>query len=96
MLKTDTRLRKEDSEHVQPTQTSRFLKINTDWFFFTREKDLLGPYRSRDIAEHAVSIYVNKIDVSAKSGSPEDRVKTTGQRQESGNVLTFNHPNWNV
>ena len=96
MLKNDTRLRKEDSEHVQATQTSRFLKINTDWFFFTREKDLLGPYRSREIADHAVSIYVQKIALSAQSNSSKDYVKKTGERQQNDNVLTFNHPNWNV
>ncbi len=61
MTKKTIRIRQTDAPFLQPIQSNRYLEINDDWFFFTREKDLLGPYRSHLIAEHAVMVYIDKI-----------------------------------
>ena len=61
MTKKTIRIRQTDAPFLQPIQSNRYLEINDDWFFFTREKDLLGPYRSHLIAEHAVMVYIDKM-----------------------------------
>ena len=72
-------IRKTDAPFTQPIQTSRYLEINDDWFFFPREKDLLGPYRSRRIAEHAVNVYIDKIERQAEA-SQAPHAKTIDTR----------------
>ena len=88
-------VRKGDAAFIQPAQSSRYLEVNNDWFFFTREKDLLGPYRSRRIAEHAVKIYIKKMD-SFENGIDTKAVLRGVSDTDDTNVLYFRHPNWNV
>ena len=103
MTKKTIKIRQTDAPFLQPIQSNRYLEINDDWFFFTREKDLLGPYRSHLIAEHAVMVYINKmIRIShqkqsshAHTGMTNDEVKSDEQSKKS-NILYFKHPNWNI
>ena len=97
MTKKKIKIRQTDAPFLQPIQSNRYLEINNDWFFFTREKDLLGPYRSHLIAEHAVMVYIDKMvrisEGEASSGSPLNK---NVQLNKSSNILYFKHPNWNI
>ena len=107
MTTASNKIRKTDAPFAQPIQTSRYLEINDDWFFFTREKDLLGPYRTRVIAEHAVKVYIDKMEhqedsaVQAKKADNVTELKDTdSESAESGldnknNVFFFKDPDWN-
>lgn len=97
MSKPKQEIRRSDAAFLQPIQSSRYLEINDDWFFFTREKDLLGPYRSRPIAEHAVKVYINKVEPEDKSASNNSaNTSELGDRTIKDNVVYFKHPNWNL
>ena len=97
MTKKTIKVRKTDAPFLQPIQSNRYLEINNDWFFFTREKNLLGPYRSYLIAEHAVMVYIDKMvrisESTQPSGSPaSEDVKAN----KNSNILYFKHPNWHI
>ncbi len=109
MKEKNNSIRQSDAPFLQPIQSSRFLEINDDWFFFTREKDLLGPYRSKPIVEHAVKVYINKMQPAdkgtsnnnaAKSGLSKDKRSEDGSassdKEIKNNVVFFKHPNWNL
>lgn len=99
MTKNTQSIRKSDAAFIQPIQSSRYLEINDDWFFFTREKDLLGPYRSKTIAQHAVKVYINKIDpeeASAQNTKSASVSSTERGEAMQDNVVYFKHPNWNL
>lgn len=109
MKEKNNSIRQSDAPFSQPIQSSRFLEINDDWFFFTREKDLLGPYRSKPIVEHAVKVYINKMqpedketrnNKAALSGVSKDKGSGDGSavsgKEIKNNVVFFKHPNWNL
>ena len=87
---------------MQPNQSCRFIEITNEWFFFTREKELLGPYRSRRIVEHAAKLYGKKKRAESNThsitnlfgGNKEEPLPETSNLQE--NVLDFEHPNWDL
>lgn len=111
MTTASNKIRKTDAPFAQPIQTSRYLEINDDWFFFTREKDLLGPYRTRVIAEHAVKVYIDKMEQQDGSAVKVEKTETMENTDsesasaESGlnsknlesknNVFFFKDPDWN-
>jgi hypothetical protein len=96
MTKKTIKIRQTDAPFLQPIQSNRYLEINDDWFFFTREKDLLGPYRSHLIAEHAVMVYIDKmVRINDNVKSPGAMVDKADTGKES-NILYFKHPNWNI
>ena len=96
MTKKTIKIRQTDAPFLQPIQSNRYLEINDDWFFFTREKDLLGPYRSHLIAEHAVMVYIDKmVLINDNVKSPGAMVDKADTSKES-NILYFKHPNWNI
>jgi len=97
MTKKTIKIRQTDAPFLQPIQSNRYLEINDDWFFFTREKDLLGPYRSHLIAEHAVMVYIDKmVRVNAATQSPGSAINTENSNNNKSNILYFKHPNWNI
>ena len=105
MTKKTIKIRQTDAPFLQPIQSNRYLEINDDWFFFTREKDLLGPYRSHLIAEHAVMVYIDKmVRINNQTHSPgADMPKAYAASHEKSdaatkksNILFFKHPNWNI
>lgn len=111
MTKKTIRIRQTDAPFLQPIQSNRYLEINDDWFFFTREKDLLGPYRSHLIAEHAVMVYIDKmVRINNHKPSPDTEsaergmansgvkggIKSDMKQDKKSNVLYFKHPNWNI
>ena len=95
MSKKTIKIRQTDAPFLQPIQSNRYLEINNDWFFFTREKDLLGPYRSHLIAEHAVMVYIDKM-VRISSQTTGLAVPKEAQANKNSNILYFKHPNWNI
>ncbi len=103
MMKSETVLRKGDMPFTDPIQTSRYLEINDDWFFFTREKNLLGPYRSKRIIEHAVKLYIRQMKPQTDAANrtieeinPIDTLREKSERKTRNNVLFFKHPDWNL
>lgn len=99
MTKKTIKIRQTDAPFIQPIQSNRYLEINNDWFFFTREKDLLGPYRSHLIAEHAVMVYIDKMLRINKKTAPSTSASVAikdNQANKNSNVLYFKHPNWNI
>lgn len=97
MTKKTIKIRQTDAPFIQPIQSNRYLEINNDWFFFTREKDLLGPYRSHLIAEHAVMVYIDKmLRIDKKTATTASVAVKDDQANKNSNVLYFKHPNWNI
>lgn len=85
MTKKTIKIRQTDAPFLQPIQSNRYLEINDDWFFFTREKDLLGPYRSHLIAEHAVMVYIDKmVRISHHKQSPHAEIGMANSGIKSG------------
>ena len=48
-----------------PPRSSRVFNSEGEWFFDTREKDVMGPYASREIAEEEVVSYIEFMKVKA-------------------------------
>ena len=97
MTKKTIKIRQTDAPFIQPIQSNRYLEINNDWFFFTREKDLLGPYHSHLIAEHAVMVYIDKmLRIDKKTASTASTLSKDDPTNKNSNVLYFKHPNWNI
>lgn len=96
MTKKTIKVRKTDAPFLQPIQSNRYLEINNDWFFFTREKDLLGPYRSQLIAEHAAMVYIDKMLRLNQEGITVTAGTKGADIDKNSNILYFKHPNWNV
>ena len=86
-ISSNDNTRRDDAPFFKATQSSRFLEINSDWFFFTREKDLLGPYRTQLIAEHAVKIYAKnqlKEAITSVATSLTSRADSSTARPPTG------------
>ncbi|MDA8694215.1 DUF6316 family protein [Pseudomonadales bacterium] len=96
MTKKTIKVRKTDAPFLQPVQSNRYLEINNDWFFFTHEKDLLGPYRSHLIAEHAAMVYIDKMLRINQEGITMTAKMKGADTDKNTNILYFKHPNWNV
>ena len=96
MTKKTIKVRKTDAPFLQPIQSNRYLEINNDWFFFTREKDLLGPYRTHLIAEHAAMVYIDKMLRINQEGITVTAGTKGADINKNSNILYFKHPNWNV
>lgn len=70
-------IRKSDSPFHDPVQTCRFVTIDGNWFFMTRENGVRGPYATRAGAETALDIYLQE----EISGSTNNLPITNSQYQ---------------
>ncbi len=43
-------------------RSDRFFKLSDYWYFITREGATLGPYDSKDQAQHAVADYIQFVN----------------------------------
>lgn len=45
-----------------PLRSDRYFKLSDYWYFITREGATLGPYESKDQAQHAVVDYIQFVN----------------------------------
>ena len=76
-MSDEYKTRKTDSPLNDPVQSSRFVEIDGNWFFLTREKELQGPYASKMGAETALDIYL-KEDVAGASKPAAEKLENYG------------------
>ncbi len=110
-MNENSKTRTGDAPFTQPCQTCRFIEITGEWFFFTREKELLGPYRSQRIVEHAAKLYGKKKAFDANSNSvlslfgnkrestrqsDNPSTKRPTKSAKDDNIVDFEHPNWDL
>jgi hypothetical protein len=99
---TTTQNRRGDSVFAENEQSSRFIEITGEWFFFTREKELLGPYPSRVIVEHAAQIYGKKKRLQSNRHLDNDfddkpvHKHYSHEEKLACKVLDFEHPEWDL
>lgn len=84
-------IRKTDSPFHDPVQSCRFVTVENNWFFLTREKNMQGPYSCRDSAEIALEIYLSELCLNELASGTEAKLPSYSAEELKNNVAFAKH-----
>ena len=80
-------IRKTDSPFHDPAQSSRFVEMENNWFFLTREKTMQGPYATKESARVALDIYLAERGGSEQEHEISAAPQTYSVEELQSNVI---------